>query len=144
MYKSEALFSKALSASLKKRGIDVTRIETGLTSQGVPDMFIQGFGGDLWIELKNEPKITMTTLGQIMIGKSNALVHWRPGQQAWALNYFDKHNRNKCSLTVVACDGFFIVVPMIHKFEKDRIQLHDFSYFTSLTNLTSDIIRRMH
>lgn len=143
MYRSEAAFSKALGASLKNRGIDVTRIETGLTSQGVPDMFIQGFGGDLWIELKNEPKINVTTLGQTMFKKNSVTIHWRPGQQAWALNYYNKHNKNKCSLTIVACDGFFIIVPMTCKFTNNKILVHEFSYFTTLSDLTNDIVRRV-
>ena len=76
MYKSENAFSKVLSLKLKLLGYSVTRIETGLTCQGVPDMFVQGNGTDFWLELKNEKKLTLET--------TKLKVQWRPGQQPWA------------------------------------------------------------
>ena len=44
MYKTEAEFSKALTARLRKEHIRVTRIESHGTGNGIPDMFVDGRG----------------------------------------------------------------------------------------------------
>ena len=107
-YKNEAAFSKALAAALKERGASVTRIETGMTSQGVPDMFVQMNGGDVWLELKNMPTLT----AELAEKKGKVKIAWRPGQVGWAYQYWLRHGRKKCSLTVIAGKSEFFIVLM--------------------------------
>ena len=95
MYKTEAEFSKSLSAKLKKAGFDVTRIESHGTGNGIPDMFVQGHGFDFWLELKN--------------GKGT----WRPGQVAWHYTYYLLHGKRKCSLTLRSVAQGIEVYPMV-------------------------------
>ena len=111
MYKTEHDFSKSLSDRLAKAGLMVTRIESHNTGNGIPDMFVCGRGLDTWLELKNDPKLSI---------KDKVIkVAWRPGQVAWMYTYFQKH-LTKCCLTLVAgSDGIFII-PMTAAF-KDHI-----------------------
>ena len=109
---NEALFSKSLSGKLKREGFDVIRIESHDTGNGIPDMFIQGFGYDFWVELKSDPKLK-PNLNKIK-------VDWRPGQQAWALNYYYMHVKYKQTLTLVKASEGYYIVPMIQHY-KDNI-----------------------
>ena len=101
MYKTEHDFSKSFSDRLAKARLMVTRIESHNTGNGIPDIFVCGRGLDTWLELKNDPKLSI---------KDKVIkVAWRPGQIAWMYTYFQKH-RTKCCLTLVAVsDGIFIV-----------------------------------
>ena len=107
-YKNEAAFSRALSEALRKQGAIVTRIETGGTSQGVPDMFVQTNGGDVWLELKNIPNLDDEAIER----KGFIKVPWRPGQAAWGYNYWRMHSKKKFTLTVVAGKNKFYVIKM--------------------------------
>ena len=93
-YKSEAAFSKTLITKLNKAGFDVTRIESHSTVRGIPDMFIQGYGMDAWLELKN------------------SYSDWRPGQLQWHYTYFLKHDKKKCVLTLRSVDAGIIFYAM--------------------------------
>lgn len=111
MYKTEHEFSKSLSDRLTKAGLMVTRIESHNTGNGIPDMFVCGRGLDTWLELKNDPKLSI---------KDKVIkVAWRPGQVAWMYTYFQKHRTKNCLTLVAASDGIFII-PMTATF-KDHI-----------------------
>lgn len=111
MYKTEHEFSKSLSDRLAKAGLMVTRIESHNTGNGIPDMFVCGRGLDTWLELKNDPKLSI---------KDKVIkVAWRPGQVAWMYTYFQKHRTKSCLTLVAASDGVFII-PMTATF-KDHI-----------------------
>lgn len=111
MYKTEHEFSKSLSDRLAKAGLMVTRIESHNTGNGIPDMFVCGRGLDAWLELKNDPKLSI---------KDKVIkVAWRPGQVAWMYTYFQKHRTKSCLTLVAASDGIFII-PMTATF-KDHI-----------------------
>ena len=111
MYKTEHEFSKSLSDRLTKAGLMVTRIESHNTGNGIPDMFVCGRGLDTWLELKNDPKLSI---------KDKAIkVAWRPGQVAWMYTYFQKHRTKSCLTLVAASDGIFII-PMTAAF-KDHL-----------------------
>ena len=111
MYKTEHDFSKSLSDRLTKAGLMVTRIESHNTGNGIPDMFVCGRGLDTWLELKNDPKLSV---------KDKVIkVAWRPGQVAWMYTYFQKHRTKSCLTLVAASDGIFII-PMTATF-KDHI-----------------------
>ena len=101
MYKTEHEFSKSLSDRLAKTGLMVTRIESHNTGNGIPDMFVCGRGLDIWLELKNDPKLSV---------KDKVIkVAWRPGQVAWMYTYFQKHRTKSCLTLVAASDGIFII-----------------------------------
>ena len=101
MYKTEHEFSKSLSDRLAKAGLMVTRIESHNTGNGIPDMFVCGRGLDTWLELKNDPKLSV---------KDKVIkVAWRPGQVAWMYTYFQKHRTKSCLTLVAASDGIFII-----------------------------------
>ena len=113
MYKTEAEFSKALSAKLKKAGIDVTRIESHGTGNGIPDMFIQCGGWDTFLELKNKPKSWAHV-------SAKHKIDWRPGQQAWLYNYYLKHAKRRCCLTIQACSNGLLIIPHVAKYANDE------------------------
>ena len=111
MYKTEHDFSKSLSDRLAKVGLMVTRIESHNTGNGIPDMFVCGRGLDTWLELKNDPKLSI---------KDKVIkVAWRPGQVAWMYTYFQKHRAKSCLTLVAVSDGIFII-PMTSAF-KDHV-----------------------
>lgn len=114
MYKTEHEFSKSLSDRLVKAKLMVTRIESHGTGNGIPDMFVCGRGLDTWLELKNDPKLS--------IKDKQIKVAWRPGQIAWMYTYFQKH-MTKCCLTLVAVSDGIFIVPMTSAF-KDHIVLY--------------------
>ena len=114
MYKTEHDFSKSFSDRLAKARLMVTRIESHNTGNGIPDMFVCGRGLDTWLELKNDPKLSI---------KDKVIkVAWRPGQIAWMYTYFQKHMTKSCLTIVAASDGIF-VIPMTTPF-KDHIVLN--------------------
>lgn len=114
MYKTEHDFSKSFSDRLAKARLMVTRIESHNTGNGIPDIFVCGRGLDTWLELKNDPKLSI---------KDKVIkVAWRPGQIAWMYTYFQKHMFKNCLTIVAASDGIFIV-PMTTAF-KDHIVLN--------------------
>lgn len=114
MYKTEHDFSKSLSDRLAKARLMVTRIESHNTGNGIPDIFVCGRGLDTWLELKNDPKLS--------INDKAIKVAWRPGQIAWMYTYFQKHMFKNCLTLVAASDGIFII-PMTSAF-KDHIVLN--------------------
>ena len=75
MYKTEHEFSRSFSDRLAKARLMVTRIESHNTGNGIPDMFVCGHGLDTWLELKNDPKLS--------IKDKQIKVAWRPGQIVW-------------------------------------------------------------
>lgn len=112
MYKTEHAFSKSLSDRLAKAGLMVTRIESHNTGNGIPDMFVCGRGLDTWLELKNDPKLSV---------KDKVIkVAWRPGQVAWMYTYFQKHRIKNCLTLVAASDGIFII-PMTATFKDHTV-----------------------
>ena len=111
MYKTEHEFSRSFSDRLAKARLMVTRIESHNTGNGIPDMFVCGHGLDTWLELKNDPKLS--------IKDKQIKVAWRPGQIVWMYTYFQKHI-TKCCLTLVAVSDGIFIVPMTSAF-KDHI-----------------------
>lgn len=112
MYKTEYYFSRSLSARLAKEHLMVTRIESHGTGNGIPDMFVCGRGLDTWLELKNDPKLSVST--------KVIKVAWRPGQVAWMYTYFQKHLTNCCLTLVAGSDGIFII-PMTKTFKDHTV-----------------------
>ena len=112
MYKTEHDFSKSFSDRLAKARLMVTRIESHNTGNGIPDIFVCGRGLDTWLELKNDPKLSI---------KDKVIkVAWRPGQVAWMYTYFQKHMFKNCLTIVAVSDGIFIV-PMTTAFKDHMV-----------------------
>ena len=127
MFKSESAFSSWLTGVFNKAGFDVTRIESHNTGNGIPDMFVQGHGYDMWIELKNEPYVDCPAQCDY---KHAAPLHvkWRPGQQAWARVYLLSHVI-KSTLTIVALNRGFAVIPMYKwTFKNNYVDWSDIFY----------------
>ena len=93
---------KELYQWLKERmnacSIDTMRIESNATSVGIPDVFAQGRGDDLWIELK----VDLIPMEQAM--RQGVKIAWRPGQKAWALRYYKKHERITTETVMTAAE----------------------------------------
>lgn len=118
MFESESEFSSWLTGVFNKTGFDVTRIESHGTGNGIPDMFVQGVGRDMWIELKNEPHVDCPAQCDYKTA-SPLHVKWRPGQQAWARAYILSH-LIKSALTIVALHKGFAIIPMYKWSFKDN------------------------
>ena len=117
MYKTEAAFSRSLSTRISKSNAQVQKIESHDTGNGIPDLFVQGWGYDCWIELKND-----NSLGPYA---KEIKVKWRPGQQGWAHVYGICH-KDKVSLTVIACAYGLYIIPMTQLFKDDKVLFPQF------------------
>lgn len=113
MYVNEQAFSKALCARLKKEGFMVQRMETHGTGVGVPDIYAVGYGFGIWLELK------VHETNSIFMDKVK--VPWRPGQQAWHLDYRSHMLCKRCGLTLMSCKDGIIVVPMNQVYDKNTV-----------------------
>lgn len=91
----------------KLKGVACSRIESGRTEKGIPDVFVQGLGNDVWVELKNETAHIK--------GKESVKVHWRSGQVAWAWRYAKAHLNQKCTYTIVQYADAIIIIPMTER-----------------------------
>lgn len=135
MYNNEAAFSKALTAKLTKAGYSVTRIESHATGNGIPDMFVQGYGNDFWIELKSSTKSH---------NKDCVTVNWRPGQQGWSMEYYSFHARKKQTLTLMSDANGLFIVPMTAYFPRNKVIKPWFISYNDLSlycNAAVDLIR---
>lgn len=112
MYSNEASFSRAFTAKLIKAGYSVTRIESHSTGNGIPDMFVQGYGKDFWIELKNSTKNH---------AKDCVTVNWRPGQQGWSLEYYIFHARKKQTVTLMSDLYGLFIIPIRTNFPRNKV-----------------------
>lgn len=120
MKENEAALSRSLSAKFKAAAFDVIRIESHGTGNGIPDMFVQGHGIDMWIELKND-KVQERPAQCDYKHASLLYVSWRPGQVAWALRYYHSHKQNKCTLTVVSLIDCYVIIPMKGPFKDNLV-----------------------
>ena len=134
MYTTENEFSTLLSVKLTTHGMRVTRIESHTTGNGIPDMYIDGHGFDCFIELKNDRKLS--------VHDKIIKVQWRPGQQAWMYDYFLRHRKSKCCLTIIACTDGWFVIPMTKIF-KDNVVYNADNYGISYDDLKHVTLGRL-
>lgn len=91
----------------------------------MPDIYcVTPDGVPMWIELKREKCV--------LKGKDRALVHWRPGQQAW-LRTASKY-RQKC-YTLAAFDDVMVLIPHTHIWANDTILLSQCQLLFALHDL---------
>lgn len=134
MYAKESDFSKALLASLKTKGAWCTRIETGSTGQGVPDIFIVTNKLCRWLELKNNSK----DLVEEYITTSKKICY-RPGQLAWHYMYHTKTEQDV--FLILACKNGYIIL-LKRDFEKQNITKNDIVYiFHNIGNVVDCILK---
>jgi hypothetical protein len=129
MYKSESDFSAAIVPKLRALGF-VQRIESGITSVGVPDIYMRTKTREYWIELKNLPK-----MGNDQWSMN---IPWRRGQQSWARQY--KVAAGVCSFTVVALAEGFLVIPMITRFINNIVNGVDYLRVNTLPEVVKIIM----
>jgi len=113
--KSEQQFSKSLLGALKRAGINCYRIESGETAVGIPDIYCITL--DCWLELKNDRYHNKNV--------KYIDVHWRPGQQAFAVQYFEAHKHKKCTFTIVRLADSIAVIPMTKYFKNNHVSIDD-------------------
>lgn len=118
--KSEQQFSKSLLAAFKRSNIECYRIESGETAVGIPDIYCMTL--DCWLELKNDK---LHTRNQTLE------VHWRPGQQSFALQYLRAHNNKRCTFTIVRLTDCIAVIPMTKRFSNNIVSITDITYCDS-------------
>ena len=109
-------FVNKIRGKLKKENSRSYCIETGTTIVGFPDLFVMTGLDDYLIEVK----ITNKKLSAEMV------IPWRPGQQAWMLEYYLRHKRCKNAWTfVMTADKHYIFIPMIKIYNDNKIDLGD-------------------
>jgi hypothetical protein len=89
-------------------------VESGSTKRGIPDIHWVGYEQEGWIELKN---VHHGYYG------GDIKVPWRPGQQAWALEYL-RHKRTP-TLTIVSCNNCILSIPMVRHFKENWVKNED-------------------
>jgi hypothetical protein len=114
-YSSESMFVAALNRHLSEAGYLVTRIESGSTCLGVPDMYVVKPHKDFWLEAKR----VKTPL------QETNKIPWRPGQVAWMLNHY-RYMKEPC-FTIIAFDTNICLVPMTRIFTDNIVTLNDMS-----------------
>jgi len=114
MYANEQSFSKALTAKMKKQGVDYTRIESHGTANGIPDLFVMSGLDDMWIELKNDSTVFHTA--------AYIKVAWRPGQQAWFEQY-RRHHISKRGVTLMSGADCIFIIPMDRLYSSNIVAL---------------------
>lgn len=127
MWDTEAKFSHAIMNKLKSIGFDCMRIETGSTTTGCPDLWIQGHGDDFFIEFKN--------IKTASIHDKEVKIPWRPGQQAWATRYRMFHAGKKCSYTFAGLSDGWIAIKMNNVFNNNIVQMNDENVFINPDNI---------
>jgi Holliday junction resolvase len=127
---TEAEFGRNLTAALRKRGFFVQRIESAVTGRGVPDVFCADKSGTYWLELKTEK----------WRPHDGMKVHWRPGQQAWMIDYW-KATGKPC-YTVVKCYDRYLAIPMIKLYEGNKVMMYETRHFFSVGELAEELWRQ--
>lgn len=149
MWQTEKLFGKYLMGKLRKEGCDCMRIETGNTITGCPDLWVQVYGDDLFIELKNVHHDLPAECDKAV---ATEFIPWRPGQQAWAAKYNMYHttsDKSKHSWTVVGMNDGVIFIRMPREpFEAGIIKYDspDVFYFSKqqLTEISISVFLIQH
>lgn len=135
MKKEETVFSEQLVAAIRARGWFVQPIESGMTSRGIPDLWVETPFGNNWWELKTPPYAYADTGELVEVG-------WGAGQQSWCLNRYEHSARQRPCCTLVRFrDGKILSVRM-DRFFKDGVirQGHGvFELFDDINNLLANV-----
>ncbi len=126
MWKTEKDFAKYIMSKMKDVGMIPVRVETPATVNGFPDLYVMGRADDYFIEFKNKPSSSIQ-------GVSDELsVPWRPGQQAFAMQYMASHMKNihskwdghviyKCTWTFMGMRDGAVFIRMMNYHEGNRV-----------------------
>lgn len=110
LFRTERNFIDAFKKKIGSR-MQVIRIESHSTGNGIPDTFVQGLSEDFWIEFKNSKFSKGSTVS----------VPWRPGQQAWAAEYKRAH-LTKCTLTLMSGEDGIYFIPMYKTYKDNKVE----------------------
>ena len=123
MWNTEKDFVEYVERGLSRFGVTCYRLESRATANGIPDMWCTGAGDDWFIEFKNCKK---------NIPAKTIHVDWRPGQVAFAYNYWHGHMRavngfvyNKCSWTIIGYNDGIVMVPMRQIYAENKVPVKD-------------------
>jgi hypothetical protein len=105
----------------------VQRIESKETGRGIPDLYVRTPDKEYWVELKNAP------YSSIHWPVWN--VHWRVGQQAWAMQY--RRITGSPTFTVVAMKDGFLWIPMLKVFKNNEVTHDDVTRADALRDILS-------
>lgn len=130
MYRSEAHFSRQLCKMLTAKVPVVQRIESHETGRGIPDLYLRWKQHEMWIELKNDYRIS--------INDNEWEIKWRKGQQAWMFKYWVTSGR--CCYTIVAMKDGYVIIPMNKRYIKNIVLASD----VWKMNRLADIYRVLH
>jgi Holliday junction resolvase len=117
---TEAEFSHEVVSYCRRKGYFVQRIESGTMGKGIPDLFVANKRGQIWFELKS---VRYTP-------HNGMLVPWRPGQQAWMLDYY-RRSGLKC-YTLIRHPTCYTVIAHDHLFPKGVVYLNDADVYHKL------------
>jgi len=114
-YRNEAAFSKVVCSHFRTAGFMVQRIESGITSKGIPDIFMCNKQHPVvWLELKRQHTTLKPT------GFYN-IIDWRPGQQAWMFDFFV--NTGIVCYTIACFNDIIAVIPMNKIYINNRVDV---------------------
>lgn len=110
MWKSESDFVKHITKLLKAHPhVEITRIESGGTKNGIPDMFVSTMTNTYWIEFKN--------MKYSSIHDKEWKVTWRPGQQNFLMMNSIKRKVDNLTVkflnfTIIGMKDGIVIIPM--------------------------------
>lgn len=121
--KKESTFSKSLGNALKAESWFYQRIESGLTSRGIPDVYVVSPEEvPMWFELKQ--------VNRNHLDGGLESVQWRLGQQNWLYNIMKKWGQR--AYTLVRYTDGLLVIPHNMWYENGLVDTENCQWFKSL------------
>lgn len=121
-YRSEAAFSKALVAAMRRKGYFVQRIESGETGKGIPDIYVIAGKTAIWLELKRVKHKC----------SRYEVIPWRPGQQAWL---YDVTKRGQKAYTVCCFDDCIAYISHENVFKQNVVDIANHKIYKDIQEL---------
>lgn len=124
----ENKFRTTLCNKLKSAGIFTQKIEARDMGRGIPDMLMVNKEGLKLIELKDEDC-------KLDLKADHVIVHWRPGQQAWAHELYISSKQKECVTTIIQYTNCYVLINMTKYFEYDAVYSHEYLRFDTIKEL---------
>lgn len=119
----EATFCKSLGTALRNEGWFFQRIESAMTSKGIPDVYaVSPEGGPYWFELKNINRKHLDG------GLEN--IPWRLGQQNWMYRLQTEYGQD--CYTLVRFEDGMMVIPHNHYYENGNVDTGECRWFDTI------------
>lgn len=130
---SESQFGRSVSALCDKLGLFHVRIESGSTCRGIPDLYIEGVGFGVWVELKRERRKCVN------LSEGDVTVHWREGQLMWMWRKWKGSGYKRPCYTLIAFNDCIGLLPVMKLYENNRVPVGDIMLYTTL----DDALRKL-